>query len=114
MNEKDETQGYTLYADGQPIDGTLPEIKLAFSATEGALKLAQARLQEAARSITCRLICTWGMCEDIILGALNNNPKWWHYYKHAKKARTRKKYKRRLKQQARKKLESVGLKEAIT
>lgn len=29
----------------------------------------------------------------------NDNPKWWHLYKHAKKARTRKKYRRRLMEQ---------------
>lgn len=29
----------------------------------------------------------------------NDHPKWWHYYKHAKKYRVRKKYRRRLEQQ---------------
>ena len=29
----------------------------------------------------------------------NEHPKWWHLYKHAKKARTRKKYRRRLMEQ---------------
>lgn len=34
------------------------------------------------------------------LYATNTNPKWWHYYKHAKKARIRTKYFKRLFRQA--------------
>lgn len=33
---------------------------------------------------------------DSLLYEANDNPRWWHLYKHAKKARTRKKYKRLL------------------
>lgn len=33
---------------------------------------------------------------DAMLRAAAPGPKWWHYYKHAKKARVRKKYRRRL------------------
>lgn len=33
---------------------------------------------------------------DAMLKAAAPDPKWWHYYKHAKKARVRKKYRRRL------------------
>lgn len=36
---------------------------------------------------------------DAMLYNANDHPKWWHLYKHAKKARTRKKYRRRLMQQ---------------
>lgn len=38
----------------------------------------------------------------------NDHPKWWHLYKHAKKARTRKKYRRRLMQQLVTKLAAAG------
>ena len=41
---------------------------------------------------------------DNMLYATNDHPKWWHYYKHAKKARTRKKYRRRLIKQLHEKL----------
>lgn len=36
---------------------------------------------------------------DALLRWTNDHPKWWHLYRYAKKARTRKKYRRRLMQQ---------------
>ena len=45
---------------------------------------------------------------DRMLYAANDHPKWWHLYKHAKKARTRKKYRRRLVQQLLRKLEAAA------
>lgn len=45
---------------------------------------------------------------DNLLYAANDHPKWWHYYKHAKKARTRKKYRRLLIKQLHRKLANVG------
>lgn len=44
---------------------------------------------------------------DELLYNANDHPKWWHLYKHAKKARTRKKYQRRLMQQLCRKLEAA-------
>lgn len=41
---------------------------------------------------------------DSLLYRANDHPKWWHLYKHAKKARTCKKYRRRLMQQLTEKL----------
>lgn len=38
----------------------------------------------------------------------NNNPRWWHLYKHAKKARTRKKYRRLLMKQLLSKLKATA------
>lgn len=37
---------------------------------------------------------------DAVLWAVNDNPKHWHYYKHAKKLRTRKKYRNKLLREA--------------
>lgn len=45
---------------------------------------------------------------DSLLYRANDHPKWWHLYKHAKKARTRKKYRRRLMQQLTAKLAAAG------
>lgn len=45
---------------------------------------------------------------DALLYNANDHPKWWHLYKHAKKARTRKKYRRRLMQQLVTKLAAAG------
>lgn len=44
---------------------------------------------------------------DFLLYHANDRPKWWHLYKHAKKARTRKKYRRLLMQQLTAKLAAV-------
>lgn len=44
---------------------------------------------------------------DRLLYAANDHPKWWRLYKHAKKWRTRKKYRRRLMQQLLRKLEDA-------
>ena len=44
---------------------------------------------------------------DAILYAANDNPKWWHLYRHAKKYRTRKKYRRLLMQQLLSKLSAA-------
>lgn len=52
---------------------------------------------------------------DALLYTANTHPKWWHLYKHAKKARTRKKYRRRLMQQLIEQLRAVPYtKEVIT
>lgn len=44
-------------------------------------------------------ICTIAELKAAALYYANEHPKWWHLYKHAKKARTRKKYRRRLMEQ---------------
>ena len=41
-------------------------------------------------------ICTIAELKAAARYYANDNPKYWHLYKHAKKARTRKKYQRRL------------------
>lgn len=51
---------------------------------------------KAAGKIMARLA---GKCMDAMLYNANDHPKWWHYYKHAKKYRVRKKYRRRLERQ---------------
>lgn len=54
------------------------------------------RAAKAAGKIMARLA---GRYMDAMLYQANDNPKWWHYYKHAKKYRVRKKYRRRLERQ---------------
>ena len=44
-------------------------------------------------------ICKMAKFIEAELYYANDNPKYWHLYKHAKKARTRKKYRRRLMEQ---------------
>lgn len=44
---------------------------------------------------------------DSLLYTANEHPKWWHLYKHTKKARTRKKIRKRLMQQLLRKLQTA-------
>lgn len=55
---------------------------------------------------------TWDDLMDRMLFEANDNPKWWHLYKHAKKYRTRKKYRRRLMQQLFSKMGAASAQEA--
>lgn len=78
-------------------------------ATEALERLAQAarevceRILEAFRELAKELSKIWGNITDsfmdYMLWVVNDNPKWWHLYKHAKKRRTRKKYRNRLMRQ---------------
>lgn len=66
--------------------------------TEGIKKIADAckKIIEAIAEIITKAIkgiASWiSKIRDCIMFNYCNNPKWWHYYKHAKKSRTRKKY----------------------
>lgn len=51
---------------------------------------------------------------DSLLYKANSHPKWWHLYKHAKKYRVRKKYRKRLMQQLVEKLRAAPTMEVIT
>ena len=51
---------------------------------------------------------SWDAHMDYMLYAANERPKWWHLYKHAKKARTRKKYRRLLMKQLLNKLAATN------
>ena len=57
------------------------------------------QLNEAFKKIKQKLVRNTEYLIDHLLYEANDNPRWWHLYKHAKKARTRKKYKRLLMKQ---------------
>ncbi len=65
---------------------------------------AWAQLKKAVKEVSRCIARIAGKCMDIILYNANGLPKWWHLYKHAKKRRTRKKYRRLLMQQLTRKL----------
>lgn len=74
---------------------------------EAAAKAAKEAWEWLVRGAAkaAKLAAYWDdKCMDAMLYQANDNPKWWHLYKHAKKARTRKKYRRRLMQQLTEKL----------
>lgn len=98
----------------------LPKLRLAFTPyqTEALSKLIEitnkfiAELGESlakwAREVVDRLVSAAGQISGPLfetqLYNANDNPRWWHLYKHAKKARTRKKYRRLLMKQLLKKI----------
>lgn len=70
-----------------------------------AVKYLAEMCKSAGESMRTTLSFLGNCILDKLLYKANNNPKWWHLYKHAKKARTRKKYKNKLYWQYLKKLE---------
>ena len=57
------------------------------------------RVCEMYRQAEGQIVINVSNLMDSLLYAANDNPKWWHYHKHAKKWRTRKKYRNMLMRQ---------------
>lgn len=77
---------------------TPPLLRAVQYAAEVARKAWDA-LMEVARKAAEIVADLAGKFVDAMLCTANDHPKWWHYYKHAKKWRVRKKYRRRLERQ---------------
>lgn len=73
-------------------------LKPAIEAVAEALKRITDRALEILRELARVFRYNWAEFLDKLLAVANDDPKAWHLYKHAKKARTRKKYKKRLMQ----------------
>lgn len=78
------------------FDRALETVRKAADWIVEALRKAAAAVREKAASFV-----------DFMLYHANDHPKWWHLYKRAKKARTRKKYRRLLMRQLNAKLAAV-------
>lgn len=90
-------------------------MRSAFAPIIQKAKEAFARIVEAFRNAAKVISNTAREAMDTLLYVANDNPKWWHLYKHAKKARVRKKYRRRLMRQLFDKLRaSPSILEVIT
>lgn len=90
-------------------------MRSAFAPIIQKAKEAFARIVEMFRKAAKVASKTARKAMDTLLYAANDNPKWWHFYKHAKKARVRKKYRRRLMRQLFDKLRaSPSILEVIT
>lgn len=73
-----------------------PEFVAKLQAT--ICKLAEC-LKEVVKRIAAFVTEKSKQLVDVLLYVTNDNPKWWHLYKYAKKARTRKKYRHLLMKQ---------------
>lgn len=86
------------------LEAVQPAVLRFWEALADAARQAWAeitRMVKAAGKYVARIA---GRYMDAMLYQANDNPKWWHYYKHAKKYRVRKKYQRRLERQLSRKL----------
>lgn len=106
----------------KPPDSMTLEITITKETAPAFLQVAQEWIERAAQAIqkfgewlleavrTAARIVRESVDKfvDAMLYKANDHPKWWHLYKHAKKARTRKKYRRRLMQQLTAKLAAAG------
>lgn len=81
------------------LEALQPAALRFFEALINAAREAWAWLKRAAKEAGRIVARIAGRCMDAMLYQANDNPKWWHYYKHAKKWRVRKKYRRRLERQ---------------
>ena len=86
------------------LNALQPAVLRFFEVLVNTAREAWARLKRAAKEAGRIMARIAGKCMDAMLYKANDHPKWWHYYKHAKKHRVRKKYRRRLEQQLRCKL----------
>lgn len=90
-----------------------------------AIKPAIEQAAKTARKITDAIVAAFKKAAvaaaealsnfvDSLLYKANSHPKWWHLYKHAKKYRVRKKYRKRLMQQLVERLRAAPTMEVIT
>lgn len=87
----------------ESLKPTIEKLKQAFRQIGEQLAQTFKKIVEAAHKSADEYM-------DNLLYCANDNPKWWHLYKHAKKWRTRKKYRKKLMQQLLRKLEANGTK----
>ena len=81
------------------LEALQPAALRFLEAVAKAAKKAWEWLKQGAAK-AAKIAARWAdKCMDAMLYNANDHPKWWHYYKHAKKYRVRKKYWRRLERQ---------------
>ena len=81
------------------LEALQPAVLRFFEALVNAAREAWAEIKKVAKAAGRFMARIAGRCMDAMLYNANDHPKWWHYYKHAKKYRVRKKYRRRLERQ---------------
>jgi len=89
---------------GAILNALQPAVLRFWEALADAARKAWAEITRTVKAAGKYMARLAGRCMDAMLYQANDNPKWWHYYKHAKKYRVRKKYRRRLEQQLSRKL----------
>lgn len=88
-----EKHGFTLKAFEDFVDELVERIVAAVEQVVEAVKEIWRKVFKSISKAGFTLF-------DAVLWAVTDNPKCWHYYKHAKKFRTRKKYRNKLLREA--------------
>lgn len=90
------------------LDAITPQIVKIWESVKSWVNEAAKALGKIAAAIGKAAATAVNNFVDAMLYNANDRPKWWHLYKHAKKRRTRKKYRRLLMQQLTRKLAAAA------
>ena len=90
------------------LDAITPQIVKFWESVKSWVNEVAKALGEIAAAIGKAAATAVNNFVDAMLYNANDRPKWWHLYKHAKKRRTRKKYRRLLMQQLTRKLATAA------
>lgn len=90
------------------LDAITPQIVKFWESVKSWVNEVAKALGEIAAAIGKAAATAVNNFVDAMLYNANDRPKWWHLYKHAKKRRTRKKYRRLLMQQLTRKLAAAA------
>lgn len=90
------------------LDAITPQIVKLWESVRSWVNEAAKALGKIAAAIGKAAATAVNNFVDAMLYNANDRPKWWHLYKHAKKRRTRKKYRRLLMQQLTRKLAAAA------
>lgn len=90
------------------LDAITPQIVKLWESVKSWVNEAAKALGKIAAAIGKAAATAVNNFVDAMLYNANDRPKWWHLYKHAKKRRTRKKYRRLLMQQLTRKLAAAA------
>ncbi len=90
------------------LDAITPQIVKLWESVKNWVNEAVKALGKLAAAIGKATATAVNNFVDAMLYNANDRPKWWHLYKHAKKRRTRKKYRRLLMQQLTRKLATAA------
>lgn len=90
------------------LDAIAPQIVKLWESVKSWVNEAVKALGKIAAAIGKAAATAVNNLVDAMLYNANDRPKWWHLYKHAKKRRTRKKYRRLLMQQLTRKLAAAA------
>ena len=102
-----DTAELTLTIEPEQAAAIVEALKQAFEEVARKLREFNEWASEVLRNVAAATKKAANDLMDRMLYAANDNPKWWHLYKHAKKYRTRKKYRRLLMKQLLRKLEAA-------